>query len=732
MKKITVLVVGLVVIACGSSTTNPGTDSTQDSIRDVPGVETLADDLASPDVQNADANDLNSDSPVDTTVTDQQTPHDSDVVTDTGMDAKPPEPTPSWDRTLPKVPVSELTSPVPFKAGAAVVRMPVPLGINTAGFGPSTGKRTPFTGGFPGTWTLYLHPLFKAVAMEGGTGMLVIERCDMVGALAGARQTVLKKLKAATGHDFSNEFILAGTHTHSGPGRLAPGIFAYLLDKFWPEFYDRITNAMTLTALKAIQAMKPAKFGWVMAEDSLIHKDRRCENPPLQDPQMPLLRFEGLDGKTIALVMVYAVHGTILGEHLHNLSRDVAGGIEEKIQEKIGGDFPVLFINSWAADMGPGEALEETAQANASPDIPEGYTRIEGIGNRAAKTVASVWDKFKFTTQVDISSRTFWFPFNRKVMGYKDDEFPYEYGAVYCSSNKNKCWQEGEDPAKMKIKGLDQSCLPFKKNLPGPDRSLFTVGHIGDLYFATWPGEAVTSIGEDIRDYLLQKKNDVGFAFFGYSQDYTGYSTPEWDWWLGGYEASGAMWGPKEGDYITSRIKAGIDAFLTGNVPQDLQSTQPSPEPDYHYDKAFAPMVSIDPGKVVLDVKDHYGMQDTVEFDVNGGDPWLLAPVAVLEKKSGDTFKPVMKPDNKPVNSDSYEFYIKLAVDPPYIQKKVKSRQFTWRFFLPITRGQAQVTPVTPGQYRLDVTGKYVDQAGHIQSFSTDSKVFTVGEQPAP
>ena len=704
MRRFSVLILG-VVLACASAKKTPGTD--QGTVTDT-----------------ATATDT-------VTNTDTATASDSVTATDTATDiavdeeiSQPPVKT-YWDRSLPKVPLSDLTSPVPFKAGAAVVRMPAPLGVCTAGFGPSGGARTPFTNKFPGTWTIFMHPQFRAVALEGGMGRLVIIRCDMVGALSGARQTVVKKLKAATGHDFSNELILSGTHTHSGPGRLATGIFAFLLDTFWPEFYDRITNAMAMAALQAIQAMKPAKFGWVMASDSLIHHDRRCENPELEDPQMPLLRFDDLDGNTIALILVYAVHGTILSEHLHHLSRDVAGGIEEKIQEKIGGSFPVLFINSWAADMGPGEALNETAKDKSSPDIPDQYTKIEGIGNRAAKTVSTVWNTFKFTTDVNIKSQTFWIPLNREAIGYKDDEFPYKYGAVYCTGD-GPCWQDGEDPDANRIKGLDHACIPFQKDLSGPDRTLFTVGRINNLYFATWPGEAVTSIGEDIRDYLLKKKADAGFAFFGYSQDYTGYSTPEWDWWLGGYEASGAMWGPKQGDYITARIHDGLDGFLTGSLPPDLQATAPIEEPEYSYDTSFVPTPSTDPGVVVTDVNAVYGLLDTVQFDVNGGDPWLLAPVAVLNKRDGNTFKPMMKTDGKPFDSNGYEFFVSLTVDPTYTTKNPDTRKFTWKFTMPITRAQAEVTPITPGDYKLTVTGKYIDKDGEIKSFTASSKEFSI------
>ena len=704
----------LLILGCSN---NNSTKKSEDIINQQEIQDDVGDSTQHTDTQNID------------TANDQT--QKQDTITDTKTDEASEQPqTPFWKKEFPDVQLDDLSQPVSFKAGAAIIRIPAPLGINTAGFGPAPGYSTPYTGGSPGSWTLYMHPQFRAVALEGGKGRLIIVRADTVGILSGVRSTVIKKLKDITGHDFSDELILAGTHTHSGPGRLAKGAFQILLDKFWPEFFDRFTDAIVYVVLEAINNMKPAKFGWVMASNSDLHKDRRCENPPLEDPQMPLLRFDDLNGNTIALIMVYAIHGTVLGNKLHHFSRDVSGALELKTQELLGGHFPVLFINSWAADMSPGDEPKDTIVDNPSnsKDLLPEYERIEGLGNIAASTVKSVWNTFKFTRNVDIASKTFWIPLNREAMGYKDDEFPYEYGAVYCGgSNEGHCWKEGQSPDP--VKNLDHLCIPFKKNMPAPDRTVFTVGHIGNLYFVTWPGEAVTSIGQDLRKYTLDKLQDknAGFAFFGYAQDYTGYSTPEWDWWQGGYEASGAIWGPKQGDYITKKIEEGMEGFIKNNIPQDLTATSAAPPIEANYEKLFKLTPSIDPGIITQDVESTYPENGTVEFVVSAGDPWLLAPVAVLQEKTGDKFVDVKDTDGYLVTSDRYQFSVKLDVQPMY-NKKADARKYLWKFIFALKRPQKQALQLSKNiEYRFKITGSYYNGTDQeIHEFSVTTSSFTI------
>lgn len=623
--------------------------------------------------------------------------------------------------------IPTITSPVQFRVGVAVRRMPVPLGINTSGFGPVSGGKSPFAGPiYPATTGIYMHPTIKAVFVEGGMGRVIFVLGDLVGMSSVARETIIKRLQKRTKQDFSNELIIGGTHTHSGPGRMTQGAFELVQDKFFPEFFDRMMDAIVDTVIDAYKDLTPARFGFVIAENHKAHSDRRCENPEFEVGDLPILRFDDQNGKIKTIILTYAVHSTVLDNKEFMLSKDVAGGIEYKVEELFDHYCPVLMFDSWGADMAPGTPPSPSNQGQYS-DVPEKFTRIEGIGNMIAETVANVIQSVETKAGIDVSALTMWIPIDRKYLGYPEDVFPYDYGGVYCGgTQKGHCWTPGVSPDP--IKDLDKNCIPFTSELPAPNKTLATVGRIGDLILVTFPGEAVTQIGVDIRDKISALAGGKKVAFFGYSQDYMGYSTPEWDWWQGGYEASGAIWGPKQGDYLAARIVEVAKKFFDKSYKMSFTSPFPFSPPLLEYEPRKY-MESIEPGKVITDVQSQYAKTDTVVFEVLGGDPWLLAPVVYLEKKEGETFVPYYKSNKTPVNSDGYEFWVTMKPDPPYPpngEDDFIPRRFLWKFVLPITRVADMKSPIIQGTYRLRMVGSYADGSGKVQDISVVSSEFTI------
>lgn len=625
---------------------------------------------------------------------------------------------PTWPNPIPPI-----TETLPLRVGVAEKTMPVPVGINTAGYGGTSGVKTPFIENFLGTTAVWEHPDFKVVFVEGGMGRLIFVRSDTVGFASPVWQALIVRLAARTGQDFSNELIVGATHTHSGPGRLIVGAMEVLADSFFPQFFDRIVDTLVDTILAAYDDLEPARFGYTIAFDSEMHKDRRCQNPILEAPDMPILRFDDLEGNTRAVLMTYAVHGTVLSASMHHLSQDVHGGIERKVQEMFDSYVPVLLFNSWGADMSPGTPLPPTNPGPYS-DVDGSYTTCEGIGNRAVQTISGVWDSIDMKDEADLSSLTLWVPLNRDALGYEDGEFPFEWGAVYCGGGSDtNCWTGEPTP----IPDLDKGCLFFPEELPAPDRTLLTVGRLGDLMFATFPGEAVTQIGIDLRDEISKETGGLDVAFFGYAQDYIGYATPEWDFYQGGYEAAGAIWGPKQGDYLKARILETAKKLIDDSYPLSWESPGPVEAPGTDGFAPWKATASTNPGVVSTQVLPEYGLTDVVEFAFAGGDPWLIAPRVFLEMKEGGDFVPFLRKNGSKVNSHGYEFSMHFREEPNYFDAPhAAERTFTWTIRLPITRVADQITPVTPGTYRLRVTGHYGNADGSVGELEAMSDEFVV------
>lgn len=68
---------------------------------------------------------------------------------------------------------------------------------------------------------------------------------------------------------------------------------------------------------------------------------------------------------------------------------------------------------------------------------------------------------------------------------------------------------------------------------------------LGDMWFLIMFGELVIELGVGVV-FLVKDVMGVTIVYFlGYVQDYIGYSLIEEDWYWGGYEVAGSIWGLK-------------------------------------------------------------------------------------------------------------------------------------------------------------------------------------------
>ena len=420
------------------------------------------------------------------------------------------------------------------------------------------------------------------------------------------------------------------------------------------------------------------------------HNDRRCEDGlTYTNSTLPLVAVER-EGQMVGLMMAYAVHGTVLGIDDWTLSQDVSGGIEQAVEDRFDHPVQVQMMNSWGADMSP--AYPTRTPQPASP-MPDGYAQMEAVGQAVADAVEAQLSALEWTDTPDIVSRTVRVPIDGEILGYALDEFPYPNGGVYCGLGV-----ETDCDLATTSDDLDQACVPFTDEFSAPDQTEFTAGQLGPLSFITFPGEPGTLLAEQIMAEIGQLGGgDV--LFLGYSQDYLGYSILEDDWWQGGYEASGTLWGPRQGEYLADQAVAAW-ALATG---RRLPFPEPAPVEPFGIGgfDPYVPPEPVDLGTVLTEVSPTYGPQDEIVFVVAGHDPWLGTPLAVLQHADGT---PVLRPSGRPVDSDGQAFWIELQTDPSYADDlTAATRQFQWRFTVPVSHELSGVVPTLAGSYRLSV-----------------------------
>lgn len=599
----------------------------------------------------------------------------------------------------------ELPDPEAFQAGVAQVRIPAPLGIGTMGFGAigEDPNVTPFSDTFPGTRRLHGTLTFRAVALSRGDAHeVILVRMDTVGVFQQLREAVVDELEARTGRSFDESLVLAGNHTHSGPGRmlLTEGALVALGDTFFPEFYDRIVASLADVVEAALADRAPAEIGYTIAESREGHSDRRCENDSLDQPQevpdLPMIAIRR-EGTIDAIVASYAYHGTILGISQLTLSGDMGAVVEQRIEERFDHPVTVLFFNSWGADMSPSNPEADPAEVGA--DQPGSYDRMDRLGDVIADAMMPELDAMSFDGAPTVRARTYRAALSREAIGYDDSTFRYPNGGVFCGVGA-----EGNCTDSAPIENLHERCIRILPRENLPQQTLFTAGQIGELYFVTAPGEWSTALGAGLMDRVRERSGGDAMMI-GYANDYTGYSLTEEDWWQGGYEASGGLWGPGQGDYLAARAYEAFESYLDGwNEPPYREPAPIEPFTGYTYEP-YVPETPVGVGTVTADVPAAATPTDTLTFTVQGTDPWLGAPVATLEHdEGGGTFAAVMRGNGKAIDSTSYDFWIDLTVTPSYDEAlPATERAFEWTFHFPISRRAGSNVPALGGAHRFAI-----------------------------
>jgi len=627
----------------------------------------------------------------------------------------------------------ELPPPGEFMAGTATVEIPAPVGSPTIGFGqigvdPSI---TPFADRYPGTTRQHGALTLRAVALSRGEHY---EAIFVVGDLlymgAQPRSGILLDLENRLGRDLEESLILAGNHTHGGPGRFIDktGPFELGFDSFMPEMLVRLQTAIADVVELALADLAPAEIGYAMAAAPDAHEDRRCANDALyhllqENHEMPVIAVKRA-GQIDALITSFAYHGTIGDADDLTLSGDVGSVVQWKVEERFDHPVNVLHFNSWGGDSRPSNPEIDPGAVGAPQ--PSDYDQMEAVGAVIADAVMEEIDGIVYTDEPTISMASTYVPISHALLEYPDDEFENcEYGCVYCAQGiDGNC----DDDTPMNELGydMDDMCVPFPEDDPAYEVTLFSAGQIGDLYFITGNGEWLTSLADIAMAGVREITGSDDVAFLGYAQDVLGYSLTYEDWWQGDYETGGTLWGPRQGDYLADRL---VEVFHRWYDPDyALPFEEPEPLPawtGYTYDP-YPPEGALGVGDIAADVPATVASTDIVTFTVQGADPWLGRPVATLEQDTGSGFAPVLRSNGTPVDSQGYEFWTDLTTDPTYADAMPAIRTFYWQFSFPMThRVPSSVTDLS-GSFRFKVVVPS-DPEGGTEEAVTSS--FTVDQR---
>jgi len=204
----------------------------------------------------------------------------------------------------------------------------------------------------------------RVLALEtGGTPFYLIST-DVCLFSPNFHDAVMRELQGRTGIDAAHVWWSV-THTHAAPELGPPDMYKALLgrsDHDWDRTYTTFAiNALIDAVTGARDKLEPARLSFAIttANANINRRARDVDgkislglNPdgPV-DRQVNLLRVTRPDGSPIALVVNYAMHGTVMSGQNLKISGDGPGVVAAYLEEQLGGT--VLYVNGAAGNIAP-------------------------------------------------------------------------------------------------------------------------------------------------------------------------------------------------------------------------------------------------------------------------------------------------------------------------------------------------------------------------------------------
>jgi len=209
------------------------------------------------------------------------------------------------------------------------------------------------------------HLFHRIVAMDDGKTQFFLVSTDLAVVSPSFYDEVARDLQKELGIE-PLQVWWTTTHTHSapevGPAGL-PAVFMGERYKHEPNLeYSAWVKTKLIEGIKEARAkLEPARLGvgWGFAMANINRRGKDVEGPSFlgMNPDGPadrligLIRLEKADGKLLALIANYAMHGTVLGAENLQISADAPGVVAEYVEEKLGA--PMLYINGAAGNLAP-------------------------------------------------------------------------------------------------------------------------------------------------------------------------------------------------------------------------------------------------------------------------------------------------------------------------------------------------------------------------------------------
>ncbi|MBN1365841.1 MAG: neutral/alkaline non-lysosomal ceramidase N-terminal domain-containing protein [Syntrophaceae bacterium] len=449
---------------------------------------------------------------------------------------------------------------------------------------------------------LYLKP-------ASGQSVALVQ-CDLLTGSILLNQRIAELIAKETDIGIDG-LMIAGTHTHSGPGNFFENNFyndnASNASGFDPEYFDYLSKQIAKSVILAFREKRPAKIATGKTqickmtrnrsiESYLANKNISAQKPPdiyeAVNPDLYLIRVDTLDNngqyRPLAALSSFSIHGTAVPAQNNLYNGDVFAYIEREVEHGIKSrykthDEPIhAAFNGTHGDNSPNYRIQGFREARRIGTF---------IGQKALKLFRSLDDKLKNDVMIRFAAReidTFSQPcINETCLCEK----PVVGSSLAAGAD------DGPSPIISKIPWLRQgsarwfftkSCQGHKRTLAGPlqylylprkdfpHQMLLQTIQIDDVLLIPLPFEATKETGNRIAKECEDKLSSEGendlrlFAVISCANGYFGYATTPEEYSIQRYEGGHTLYGPQTQPFLASQVSKLTMEMMQGKAENNF------------------------------------------------------------------------------------------------------------------------------------------------------------------
>lgn len=413
----------------------------------------------------------------------------------------------------------------PLLAGFARVNITPPSGLLMGGYGdrkdPAQGVHDPLWG--------------QILLLDDGQSRAGLIVLDLVAVDAAFVDDLRHEIEAQTGLPGEN-FLIAATHTHSGPAGMRLGQTGLDLDSRYRDLRNDTRDKLVELVRHAKTALQPAQLSASIVQAPRLLANRLDPQGPMDD-SLSIFKLQSMNGDLLGILVGYTGHPTLLGQDNLLYSSDYPHYLRQELQINLGASVPILFVNGAAGDV----SSRFTRQASSFEEANRVGTTLGQAAFRAIQKARPC-----FIERLTVISREVMMPM-RKLPSLEEARQHF----MQAESRLNYFREQGmQGPELRKVVTEyfgSRSALKYaEQGAPAAIQARLQAIALGNIVLIGIPGELFVALGQRIKSSSPYEIT----MLVGYANDYIGYIPSRQAYEGEGYEVRKTLLSPGAGEFL--------------------------------------------------------------------------------------------------------------------------------------------------------------------------------------